>query len=120
MPARKATIIEVTDKKILSDGKRSVGIYSIESGHSAGTLIGMVHDARIGFTTDIWSPGRDPLPAKASPGMIDLVKGIQRHGLDPERIAGGHGTFGSYRDLAALVKRTAALPGPVMAGRVTP
>ena len=117
---RKATVIEVTDKKILSDGKRSVGIYSIESGHANGTLIGMVHDARLGFTTDIWSPGRDPLPAKANSGMIDLVKGIQRHGLEPERIAGGHGTFGIYRDLAELVKRTAALPGPVMAGRVMP
>ena len=80
----------------------------------------MVHDAKLGYTTDIWSPGRDPLPPKASAGMIEVVKGFQRHGLEPERVAGGHGTFGIYKDLAELVKRTAALPGPVIAGRVTP
>ena len=102
---RPATVIEVTDKKILTDGKRSVGIYSIESEHSAGTLIGMVHDAKLGFVTDIWSP-RGPLLPKANAGMIDVVKDFQRHGLDPERVAGGHGTFGSYKDLAALVKRS--------------
>jgi glyoxylase-like metal-dependent hydrolase (beta-lactamase superfamily II) len=117
---RKATIIEVADKKILTDGKRSVGVYSIESQHAAGTLIGMVEDAKLGYVTDIWSPGRDPLPPKANAGMIEVVKGFQRHGLNPERVAGGHGTFGNYRDLAELVKRTAALPGPTIAGRVTP
>ena len=103
---RQATVIEVADKKILSDGKRSVGIYSIDSQHSASTLIAMVHDAKLGFVTDIWSPGRDPLPPKANAGMIDVVKGFQRHGLEPDRVAGGHGTFGIYKDLAALVKRT--------------
>ena len=102
---RRATVIEVSDKKILTDGKRSVGIYSMESQHSAGTLIGMVHDAKLGFVTDIWSP-RGPLPPKANAGMIEVVQGFQRHGLDPERVAGGHGTFGNYKDLAALVKRS--------------
>ena len=80
----------------------------------------MVHDARLGYTTDIWSPGRSPLPAKADAGMIEVVKGFQRHGLEPERVAGGHGTFGIYKDLAELVKRTAALPGAIITGRITP
>lgn len=116
---RKATVIEVADKKILTDGKRSVGVYSIESAHAASTLVGMVEDAKLGYVTDIWSPGRDPLPAKATAGMIEVVKGFQRHGLNPERIAGGHGTTGNFNELAQLVKRTATLPGPTLAGLVT-
>src|SRR6185503_2268264 len=36
---RKAVIIEVADKHVLSDGKRQVGAYYIEHSHSTGTLI---------------------------------------------------------------------------------
>ncbi len=105
---RKAMVIEVKDKKMLSDGKREVGVYAIENSHSTGTLIGMVHDAKLGFVADIWSPGRDPLPKKPSRAQVELVKEVKRLGLQPERFAGGHGTFGNYRELAALVDRTAA------------
>jgi glyoxylase-like metal-dependent hydrolase (beta-lactamase superfamily II) len=108
---RKAAIIEVVDKRVVSDGKRQVGLYHIEHSHSTGTLIVMVPDARLGFVTDIWSPGRDPLPPKATQSFIELVKGVRQHGLEPERIAGGHGTFGYYKDLAALVDKTAPRAG---------
>lgn len=103
---RKATIIEVTDKHILSDGKRQVGAYYIEHSHSNGTLIGYVPDARLGFVVDIWSPGRDPLPKKAGQGHIELVRGVRQHNLDIERFAGGHGSTGVFRDLVAIVEKT--------------
>ena len=104
---RKATIIEVTDKHILSDGKRQVGAYYIEHSHSNGTLIGYIPDARLGFVVDIWSPGRDPLPKKASPGHIELVRGVRQHNLDIERFAAGHGSTGVFADLVAIVEKTA-------------
>ena len=100
---RKATVIEVTDKYVLSDGKRQVGAYHIEAAHSTGTLIGYVQDVRLGFVTDLWSPGRDPLPKKANQNLTDLVNGVKRHGLNPERFAGGHGTFAPYAPAAQLV-----------------
>lgn len=82
---RKATIIEVTDKHILSDGKRQVGAYYIEHSHSNGTLIGYIPDAR-----------------------------------DIERFAAGHGSTGVFRDLVAIVEKTAprsnAAPGRLAAG----
>jgi glyoxylase-like metal-dependent hydrolase (beta-lactamase superfamily II) len=100
---RKADVIEVTDKYTLKDGKREIAFYSIETQHSTGTLIGYIPDARLGFVTDLWSPGRDPLPEKPTQSQIDLVKGVKRHGLTPDRFAAGHGTTGEYAPLAKLV-----------------
>jgi glyoxylase-like metal-dependent hydrolase (beta-lactamase superfamily II) len=108
---RKATIIEVTDKHTLSDGKRQVGAYYIEHSHSNGTLIGYIPDAKLGFVTDIWSPGRDPLPKKASQGHIELVRGIRQHNLDIERFAAGHGSTGVFRDLVGVVEQAAPRSG---------
>jgi len=99
---RKAEIIEVSDKYTLKDGKREIGVYSIDTAHSTGTLIAYIPDAKLGFVTDLWSPGRDPLPAKPSQNMIDLVNGVKRHGLNPEKFAAGHGTTGDYAPLAKL------------------
>jgi hypothetical protein len=43
--------------------------------------------------TDIWSPApRIPL---ANPGTIALVKGIQKMGIQMDRMAGGHGGVGN-------------------------
>ena len=101
---RKVNIVEVTDKYVLKDGKREVGMYYIDTqDHSTGTLIAMVHDLRLGFVTDLWSPGRDPLPKAPTKNLTDVVKGVKRHNLDPERFAGGHGSTGEYAPLAALV-----------------
>ena len=104
---RKAHIIEVTDKHILSDGKRQVGAYYIEHSHSTGTLIGYIPVVRLGFVTDIWSPGRDPLPKKAGQGHIELVRGVRQHNLDIERFAAGHGSTGVFAELVAIVEKTA-------------
>ncbi|HKA38259.1 MAG TPA: MBL fold metallo-hydrolase [Burkholderiales bacterium] len=99
----KAVIIEVTDKHVVSEGKRQVGAYYIDHSHSTGTLIFYVPDARLGFATDIWSPGREPLPPKPTKGLIELVDGVKKHGLNPATFAGGHGTTGNYAELAKLV-----------------
>lgn len=104
---RKASIVEVADRHVISDGSRQVGFYHFESAHSTGTLIGMVHDVKLGFVTDIWSPGRDPLPKSATKPQIELVQAVRRHGLDPERFAGGHGSTGNFAELASLIDRTA-------------
>ncbi|MBI2311932.1 MAG: MBL fold metallo-hydrolase [Betaproteobacteria bacterium] len=96
-----AEVIEVADRKILSDGKREVAIYAIENPHARGMLIGYVPGARLGFVTDIWNPGRDRVGDKLNAGQAALVAAIRKYGLDPERFAGGHGSVGNYAELAA-------------------
>ena len=95
-------IVEVADKRVLTDGQREVHAYLIENPHAAGLLIGYVPDARLGFATDIWSPGAAPLPAKLTPPLAALVAGVKKAGISPVKFAGGHGSVADYAPLAAL------------------
>jgi hypothetical protein len=95
-------IIEVVDKRVFSDGSRQVEVYLIENPHADGMLIGYIPAARLGYVTDIWSPGAAPLPDKLNPGMAALVAGVKKAGITPEKFAGGHGSTADYAPLGAL------------------
>ncbi len=89
-------IVEVADKHVLTDGTRKVGAYVLDNNpHAQGLLIGYVEDARLGFATDIWSPGAGPLSAKLTPALASLVAGVKKAGISPTRFAGGHGSVAS-------------------------
>jgi len=60
-----------------------------------GLILGYVPDARLGFATDIWSPGAGPLPDKLNPALAALVAGVKKAGIEPTR-------FADYAPLAAL------------------
>jgi hypothetical protein len=61
-----------------------------------------IPDAKIGFVTDIWSPGAGPLPDKLNPALAALVAGVKKAGIAPAKFAGGHGGNADYAPLAAL------------------
>jgi len=96
------SVVEVAGSYVITDGRRDVGTYIIENPHADGYLMGYVSDVKLGFVTDLWSPGRDPLPAKLNPALASVVNGVNRWGLAPERFAGGHGSTGSYLELAKV------------------
>jgi len=98
---RQANIVEVSGKHVLKDGKREVHAYLIDSQHSIATVIPYVPDARLGFVVDIWS-SNTPLGAKPTPGQLDLVAGMKKWGLTPERFAHGHGNPSQYAPLLKL------------------
>jgi glyoxylase-like metal-dependent hydrolase (beta-lactamase superfamily II) len=98
-------IVEVTDKEVLTDGHRAVSAYLIENPHAAGMLMGYVSDAKIGWVTDLWNPGRDPLPEKITPPLTALVAAVKKAGIQPRKFAGGHGATGDYGPLAALAAK---------------
>jgi glyoxylase-like metal-dependent hydrolase (beta-lactamase superfamily II) len=105
LPARdlsKTPVVEVVDKHVLSDGQREVHAYLLANPHANSLLIGYVADAKLGFVTDIWSPGAGPLPEKLTPPLAALVAGVKKAGIAPEKFAGGHGTVADYAPLAAL------------------
>jgi hypothetical protein len=95
-------VVEVDGKYVLKDGKREVHAYLIESQHSIGTLIGWVPDAKLGFVTDIWSTNA-PLPPKPTAGHREVVAGVKKWGLSPERFAHGHGGPSEYAPFAKFV-----------------
>lgn len=101
-PIGAVNVVEVKDRHTITDGTRRVNAYLIENPHSAGGVIGFVEDAKLGFVTDLWSPGRDTLGQKLNAGQASVVAGVQKAGIAPERFAGGHGSTGSYAELAAV------------------
>jgi hypothetical protein len=95
-------VVEVADKMVLSDGTRTIELYRIANGHAEGMLIGYLPDARLGYVTDLWAPGRDSVfGTERQRALIDAVDKI---GIKPERFAGGHGTVASYREFAEKVR----------------
>lgn len=99
---RTTPIVEVADKHVLTDGTREVHAYVVDPNpHAEGLLIGYLPETRLGFVTDIWSPG-GALPDKLSPPLAALVAGVKRVGISPQRFAGGHGSVADYAPLAAL------------------
>jgi len=97
-------IVEVSGKHVLTDGQREAHAYMIDNPHADGLLIGYVPDARLGFVTDIWSPGA-PLPDKLNPGLAAVIAGVKKAGIAPLKFAGGHGSTADYATLTALEGR---------------
>ena len=96
-------IVEVADKYVITDGQREVHAYVLANNpHADGLLIGYVPDAKLGFVTDIWSPGAGALPDKLNPALASLVAGVKKAGITVEKFAGGHGSVADYAPLAAL------------------
>jgi glyoxylase-like metal-dependent hydrolase (beta-lactamase superfamily II) len=106
MPPREfhsTPILEVPESHVMSDSRgRQVIAYVMDNPHAKGMLMAYVPDAKLGFVTDIWTPG-PPLPAKPNPGLAAVVSTVKRAGLQPERFAGGHGSSADYQMLARLV-----------------
>jgi glyoxylase-like metal-dependent hydrolase (beta-lactamase superfamily II) len=106
LPARSyhmTPILEVPESHVMSDAaRRQVVVYVMDNPHAKGMLMGWVPHAKLGFVTDVWTPG-PPLPAKPNPGLVSVVNTVNRAGLQPERFAGGHGGVADYQTLAKLV-----------------
>jgi glyoxylase-like metal-dependent hydrolase (beta-lactamase superfamily II) len=95
-------ILEVPASHVMSDSRgRQVIVYVLDNPHAKGMMMAWVPDAKLGFVTDIWSPG-PPLPAKPNPGLVSLVNAVKKAGIQPERFAGGHGSVAPYAQLAVL------------------
>jgi glyoxylase-like metal-dependent hydrolase (beta-lactamase superfamily II) len=101
----RTTIVEVGDRHVISDGAREVHAYRIDNPHAEGLLIGYLPEARLGFVTDLWSPGAAPLPDTLNPALTALVAGVKKAGITPARFAGGHGSVADWAPLAALEGR---------------
>jgi hypothetical protein len=98
----RAQIVEVPDRYVMSDGRRSVSAHNVDNPHSKAYLIGYVEDARLGYVTDIWSPGAGALPGKITTPLAALVNATRKAGIQPLRFAGGHGTTSDFAPVVKL------------------
>jgi glyoxylase-like metal-dependent hydrolase (beta-lactamase superfamily II) len=96
-------ILEVPESHVMGDsaGRQVVAYVIQDNPHAKGMLMAYVPHARLGFVTDLWSPGV-PLPPKPNPALISVVNTVKRAGIQPERFAGGHGSVAPYETLTKL------------------
>jgi glyoxylase-like metal-dependent hydrolase (beta-lactamase superfamily II) len=88
--AQNPGIAETVDgeKKVLTDGDRTVEVYPIPNAHAEGMLVAYVPHAKLLFVSDLFSPGAPRQP----PGLPhELLESITAAGVNVEHIAGGHG-----------------------------
>ena len=104
----RASVLEVSDRHTLTDGKREVGVYVVENPHADGLMIAHVPDANLRFVTDLWSPGRDAIGRVLTPGQAAVAAFVEKVGISPGRFAGGHGGVADYSGLAAAMSKPAA------------
>jgi len=98
-------VIEVDGKWSVSDGGREVDAFVLDNPHASPFLFPYVPDAKIGVVTDLYVPGA---PVSPSPMVLALVKGVDKWGLKPETIVGGHGSVGPYAGVTQAVQKTSA------------
>ena len=91
---RKAKVIGVPAKHVLSDGARSVEIHKIQDPlHTDTFLMVYLPKEKLLIEADAYTPGppNAPAPAKPSPAHVNLVDNLQRLKLDVARILPLHG-----------------------------
>ena len=96
-------IMEVPESHVMRDANgRQVVAYAMQDNpHAKGLLMVYVPDAKLGFVTDVWSPGT-PMPDKPNPALMSVVNTVKRSGIQPERFAGGHGSVAPYETLTKV------------------
>ncbi len=96
-------VLEVSGQRAFTDGKREVlAIVAAPNPHAKGMMIGYVSDARIGWVTDLWAPGRDVIKDKLNAVQQAVADTVNQAGITPLKFAGGHGGTADYAPLAAL------------------
>ncbi len=111
----KAAMFEtVSDKLVLTDGKRPIEIHAIQgSGHADGFLMVYLPNEKILMEADAWSPmaADAPPPATPNPYNVNLYENIQRLGLDVATVAPIHGRRVTLTEL----RRDIGVPEPAAA-----
>jgi glyoxylase-like metal-dependent hydrolase (beta-lactamase superfamily II) len=91
---KKASIVAVSDKYVITDGKQSIEIYTTKGDqHSDELMVVYIQPAKILVEADSYSPGppNAPPPNPVPPNALVLYDNIQRLKLDPTTVVGIHG-----------------------------
>jgi glyoxylase-like metal-dependent hydrolase (beta-lactamase superfamily II) len=105
---RKVAVEGVRDKRVLTDGARSVEIHHMAgSTHADGMLLVSLPKERILIQADAFTPGppNAPVPAIINPLSVDLADTITRLGLGVDRLLPLHGRIVPLAELQRAIGR---------------
>jgi glyoxylase-like metal-dependent hydrolase (beta-lactamase superfamily II) len=86
----KPGVIETVEqeRKIITDGERTVEVYPVANSHAEGMLVAYVPHAKLLFVADLFSPGAARQPPDLPRELLDSLTAAN---VQVERIVGGHG-----------------------------
>src|SRR5262249_35027997 len=102
----KATVEGVADIKELSDGERTLKLISVPSQHAKGMLVAYLPKEKLLFVSDLYTPGTPVEVGDAN--AVALNAALTKANAPVDRIVGGHGGVGPYKDLS----KVGAIPKP--------
>ena len=92
----------IATMKEYSDGDRVVEVYAFDNAHAAGMLVAYLPRERIIFTSDLYSPGGPVSPDNANARAFYF--NVKAADIPVNRVVGGHGGVGPFRDLARVME----------------
>ena len=108
--ARRSVVVEgVGDKRVLTDGERTVEVHHLAGNtHADGLLLVRLPRERLLIQADAFTPGAPnaPTPATINPLSVNLADTITRLGLAVDRLLPLHGRMVPLGDLQRAIGRT--------------
>jgi glyoxylase-like metal-dependent hydrolase (beta-lactamase superfamily II) len=106
---RKGTVEGVGDRRVLTDGTRTVEIHHIAGNlHDDGLLMIYLPKERLLCEADVYAPAppNAPAPAAVNPFSVNLADNITKLGLAVDRLLPLHGRIAALRELELAVGRS--------------
>lgn len=103
---KKANIETMTDKRVLTDGSRTMELHLIKGNtHNDGIIMAYLPKEKILIEADVYSPAAPnaPPPATPNPFSVNLYDNIQRLKLDVNQIVPIHGRLVTLADLLKAI-----------------
>jgi glyoxylase-like metal-dependent hydrolase (beta-lactamase superfamily II) len=102
-----AAIEAVAEKRVITDGKRTLELYHVPNEHNEGMLIAYLPKEKIVIEADLYTPGAAgaPAPAVVNPFTVALVDGLDKLKLDYQKVLGLHGRMATKEELLKAVGR---------------
>ncbi len=105
---RKANIVGVSGKHVISDGKRTVEVHEMQgSVHAQGFNLVWLPAEKLAIQADAYTPGppNSPPPPAPNANHVNLAQNFDRLGLTVERILPLHGRVVPVSELYAQIGR---------------
>jgi glyoxylase-like metal-dependent hydrolase (beta-lactamase superfamily II) len=104
---KKAVIEAVPEKRVITDGKRTIELYHVPNNHNEGMLIAYLPKEKIVIEADLYTPGaaNAPAPETVNPNTVALLENLDRLKLDYDKILGLHGRMATKDELLKAAGR---------------
>ncbi len=94
----KGAVEGVKQARELTDGERTIQLIAIPNGHADAMLAAYLPKEKLIFVSDLYTPGGAVAAGDAN--AVAFNAAIEKAKLSVDRVVGGHGGVGPYKDLA--------------------